>query len=52
MSYEEAIAYVKTVLETWTAWQGHHQSLTEALKVIVQHSEMEETASEPDEHTT
>ena len=51
MSYDEAIAYVKDVLDTWTAWQGHHQGLTEALKIIIQHIETEETTSEPKEHT-
>ena len=52
MSYDEAIAYVKDVLDTWIAWQGHHQGLTEALKIIIQHIETEETTSEPKKHTT
>ena len=51
MDYDEAIAYVKGVLDNWIAWQGHHQGLTQALKIIIQHIETEETASEPEEHT-
>ena len=52
MDYDKAVAYVKGVLDNWTAWQGHHQCLTEALKIIIQHIETEETTSEPKEHTT
>lgn len=52
MNYDEAIAYIKGVLNNWTSWQEHHQGLTEALKIIVQHSETEETASEHKEHTS
>ena len=51
MDYDKAVAYVKGVLDNWTAWQGHHQCLTEALKIIINHIETEETASEPKEHT-
>lgn len=39
MSYEEAILYIKDVLENWTAWKEHHQYLTEALKAIVEHDD-------------
>ena len=52
MDYDEAVAYIKDVLENWTAWKTHHQGLTEALEVIIQHIETEETASELKEHTT
>ena len=52
MNYDEAVAYVKGVLDNWTAWKEHHQGLTEALEIIIKHLEAEETASEPKEHTT
>lgn len=52
MSYDEAIAYVKGVLDHWTAWKDHHHALTEALEVILKHIETEENTSEPKEHTT
>ena len=51
MDYDEAIAYVKSVLDTWIAWQGHHQGLTEALRIIVHHCETEDKSNEHKEHT-
>jgi hypothetical protein len=37
MTYEEALVYIRNVLNNWTSWKEHHQTLTEALAVIVKH---------------
>lgn len=39
MSYEEAIEYIKFVLNKWTIWKTHHKTLTEALEVILKHND-------------
>lgn len=37
MSLEEAVRYIRDVLNTWGSWKEHHRPLVQALEVILRH---------------